>query len=88
MSGGHFDYRQYHIVDIADAIQEEIDRNEMGLSDETLREFMLGVSLLRRSAIYVQRIDWLLSGDDAEDTFHHRLREELCELFDEQNGEM
>lgn len=27
MSGGHFDYKQHFIEDIADSIQEEIDKN-------------------------------------------------------------
>lgn len=30
--------------------------------------------------IYTQRIDWLLSGDDGEESFHSRLKEELDKL--------
>lgn len=26
MSGGHFDYQQYHIEDIADSIEREIEK--------------------------------------------------------------
>lgn len=33
-----------------------------------------------KAAIYVQRIDWLLSDDDGEDNFHERLKEELDAL--------
>lgn len=112
MSGGHFDYMQYHIDEIADKIEEYIegvdldeqdieyilsDRffsdeekeyirknhhsrpNEYGLSDETLKEFKNGLDYLRRAAIYAQRIDWLLSGDDGEDDFIERLKEDLEE---------
>ena len=32
---------------------------------------------MRAAAIYAQRIDWLVSGDDGEETFHQRLAEEL-----------
>jgi hypothetical protein len=32
------------------------------------------------AAIYVQRIDWLMSGDDGEESFMRRLKEELDEL--------
>ena len=32
------------------------------------------------AAIYAQRIDWLLSGDDGEESFKRRLKEELDEL--------
>lgn len=51
-----------------------------GYSKETLREFRKAIKLLRQAHIYVQRIDWLLSGDDSEDTFHERLKEELDKL--------
>jgi hypothetical protein len=27
--------------------------------------------------IYAQRVDWFLSGDDGEETFHERLKEDL-----------
>lgn len=49
-------------------------------TEETLQEFRNGVDILRRAYIYVQRIDWLLSGDDGEESFHKRLREELGKL--------
>jgi hypothetical protein len=32
---------------------------------------------LNQALIYAQRIDWLVSGDDGEDTFHARLAEDL-----------
>ena len=35
---------------------------------------------LRKAAIYAQRIDWLLSGDDDEKSLKERLEEELKEL--------
>ena len=35
---------------------------------------------LKRSAIYAQRVDWMLSGDDGGDTFIKRTNEELAEL--------
>ena len=40
----------------------------------------IAVDLLRSAAIYVQRIDWLVSGDDGEDSFHRRLQKELEKL--------
>lgn len=99
MSGGHFDYQQYRITDIADSIQEEIDHNNepwfpqytpysweqkcnseftgQRYSDETIEEFKNAVKYLRIAEIYAQRVDWLLSGDDDEEYFHKRLKEEL-----------
>lgn len=77
MSGGHFDYSQYRLEDIASEIDRYIKNNEYGYSLETLNEFKVAARKLREAAIYAQRIDWLLSGDDGEDTFHQRLIEDL-----------
>ena len=49
------------------------------LREETLIEFKKAVEVLRLAAIYVHRIDWMLSGDDGEDNFHERLAEDLKE---------
>jgi hypothetical protein len=32
--------------------------------------------------IYAQRIDWLISGDDGEDSFRERLKEDLEKLIE------
>lgn len=47
---------------------------------EVLEEFKKGLKILKTAAIYAQRIDWLLSGDDGEESFKRRLKEELDEL--------
>jgi len=89
MSGGHFDYDQYRIGVIADEVEQLIDSNEddsIGewgekrgsfYRKEVIDEFKTGLGLLRRAAIYAQRIDWLVSGDDGEDSFLERLEEDL-----------
>lgn len=40
--------------------------------------------MLKRARVYAQRVDWLLSGDDNEESFHERLKEELEELDKEE----
>lgn len=114
MSGGAFDYYQYHINEIYAEIEDylyghDLDEwevedyikdhfidedeatayirknnhtfpNSYGFSKETIREFKKAVRILKQAAVYAQRIDWLLSGDDGEDNFHERLKEELDEL--------
>ena len=30
--------------------------------------------------VYAHRIDWLVSGDDGEDSFHRRLKSDIAEL--------
>ena len=85
MSGGHFDYQQSRISDIADEIEYQITRNgetsEFGYtveySPEAIKEFKTAVYQLRKAFIYAQRIDWFLSADDGEKDFHERLTEEL-----------
>jgi len=44
---------------------------------EKMRE---AVKQLRIAAVYAQRIDWFLSGDDDEESFIERLNEELNEI--------
>jgi len=94
MSGGHFSYNQYRIRDIWEEISEVIykTRNKIRdpdwdfvyeFDDDTLTEFEKGVKILKEAEIYAQRIDYLLSGDDGEESFHRRLREELTKLEEE-----
>ncbi len=92
MSGGHFDYQQRNLLDIADDIRSQIldnnseEKNEWNdnigrhYSPETIVEFEKAVKALNIAYVYAQRIDWLLSGDDGEDSFHKRLQAQLKEL--------
>jgi serine phosphatase RsbU (regulator of sigma subunit) len=88
MSGGHFNYMQYNINYISDEIQHLIDNNNIkdewdycrNYSPETLEKFKEAVRFCEIASVYVQRIDWLVSGDDGEETFHKRLKEDLEEL--------
>lgn len=92
MSGGHFQYKQWEIGNIADEVEQLImnndseelneygDRKDYGYSKETMEEFKKALFFLRQAHIYTQRIDWLVSGDDGEDSFHRRLKHELDKL--------
>lgn len=89
MSGGHFSYEQYKISHIADEIEGLILNNERvedewsigpHYSAEVIEEFKKAHQLLREAYIYVQRIDWLVCGDDGEEQFHKRLQDELGRL--------
>jgi len=88
MSGGHFDYKQYEIENIADEIgqiildndsEEKDDWGDKGhhYSAETIEQFKIAIEHLRKAKVYLHRIDWLLSSDDDENSFHERLFEEL-----------
>jgi len=89
MSGGYFDYNQFVLADISESIEDVISQNNMkekdqygdpvgfGFTDETIEQLKRASVMLDVASIYVQRIDWLLSGDDSEESFHKRLNEEL-----------
>jgi hypothetical protein len=91
MSGGHFNYDQYKIGQIADDIQLLIDTNNSQEKDqwgdkiggsyppEIIQQFSDAITVLRRAQVYAQRIDWLVCGDDGPDSFLERLAEELAD---------
>lgn len=54
---------------------------------ETIEKFKEAYRKLQEAYIYAQRIDWLLSGDDGEETFHERLKEDLEELEENMKNE-
>ena len=92
MSGGFYDYKQYVLDEIADSIQLEIEQNDSteddGFGHDRGRHYAPlvidrmseAVMALRIASIYAQRVDWLLSGDDGEESFLRRLEEELKEV--------
>lgn len=45
--------------------------NRSEYSKETIKEFKKGIALLKKAEVYAQRIDWLLSGDDGEDSLEN-----------------
>ena len=54
--------------------------NQYEYSKETLKELRKGLNKLKKASIYTQRIDWLFSSDDGEESFRRRLAEDLKEL--------
>lgn len=90
MSGGHFDYFQYRFNDVAEQLYEYIQRcksdevDECGWKPEhppeVLKRFEETERMIRVCAIYLQRVDWLICGDDGDDDFLSRLKENLEEL--------
>ncbi len=111
MSGGTFDYSQFHIRNIADSIQQEIinsgrEKTAEELKDESWRDpawyekypedlkhykypadvieqFKNAVRALRIAEVYAHRVDYLLAGDDGEESFLTRLKEDLDKLNEE-----
>lgn len=81
MSGGFFDYQQYRLEDIAIEIEDLIDKNDTMDKDELdedigyhypteiIEKFKETVHTLRQASKMVHRIDYLVSGDDSENSF-------------------
>lgn len=95
MSGGHFDYKQYEITRIADEIEQLIEINgkkRVGRLEsweepyhyeyppEIIQKFKEAALSLRVAQVYAQRVDWLVSGDDGEESFKRRLNEDLKDI--------
>lgn len=79
MSGGYFDYRQQRITDLIqelEAISFE-DTEFLENKEDFLRVVDTCITHLRLGYIMLHRIDYLLSGDDGEDSFYRRLLEDL-----------
>jgi len=69
MVGGFFDGDEKSLAVVAERIEFEIEHNISEYSDETLENFRLTVALLRCASDMVKRVDYLLNGDEDEDTF-------------------
>ena len=48
--------------------------------EEVIEEFKKGLEVIKQAQIYIQRLDWLLSGDDGEESFLRRLKDDLTNL--------
>jgi Ran GTPase-activating protein (RanGAP) involved in mRNA processing and transport len=91
MSGGYFEYSNFHLNTIAEEIKELIENNNnteldswgspigRNYSKEVIEKFKEAVKILQFASIYAYRIDYLVSGDDGEESFLKRLEKELLE---------
>ena len=91
MSGGYLTYNDRHIGYIIKDIKEEIERNNDPENDDycddvsnrfdekTMNRFRETVKVLEKASIMVNRIDYLLEGDDSEETFHELWEDEIRE---------
>ena len=58
--------------------RKKISYSKLYPLQETLERFREAIVHLRQAEVYANRIDWLLSCDDGEDTFHERLKSDLA----------
>ncbi len=104
MSGGYFDFKQFHVDEIANTIESLLNRQGkpkeiedlyggeeclMKYPEDTIYQVYPqevqdkmkdGIKALKLAAIYAQRIDLFLSGDDGVERFLEKLSEDLQAL--------
>ena len=56
------------------------DKFHYKYSDEIIEKMKEAIKALKIAQVYAQRVDWLLSGDDGEDSFLSRLEDELKKI--------
>lgn len=77
MSGGYFDHIQYRMMEAEQKLEFLIADNTE-YNQTTIYEFSKALHHLTMARVYLQRIDWLVSDDDSEETFHQRLEKDIC----------
>lgn len=56
------------------------DADVLELSDETINVMKEAYRQIRIAEIYATRVDWMMSGDDSEESFRERIKEDLAEF--------
>jgi hypothetical protein len=67
-------------LDLSDKQQIEWYKYDYNYPKEVIQKFKEGAELIKKAQVYAQRIDWLLSGDDGEESFLKRLKDDLNKL--------
>ena len=82
MSGGAFDYlqRRYEWQEAIERIEDITKENHSELRLDVIEEFKNGLRIIKEAQVYLERIDFLLSDDDGEDSFLKRLKSDLEQL--------
>ena len=85
MSGGHFDYKEYQLLDMAEAVEFLATHNHApdefdiirGYPEEIIEKFREAAVQLKKAYAYIHEIDLLVSGDNGEESFMRGLEEGL-----------
>ena len=82
MSGGYFDCKQYAMIEIAEAIWSDMAEG-YGFTERTLEIMKDAYRQIRIAHIYAQRVDWMMSGDDSQESMQQRLEVDLRNFEEE-----
>lgn len=56
------------------------DADVLELTDGTVEAMKEAYKQIRIAEIYATRVDWMMSGDDSEENFRERIKEDLAEF--------
>ena len=56
------------------------DADVLELTDKTIEAMKEAYKQIRIAEIYAMRIDWMMSGDDSEESFRERVKEDLAKF--------
>lgn len=79
-----YDPRQYYVKNYPD--RPEFKSKE-ALANAVLNKYKEALECMERASIYAQRVEWLLSSDDGDESFILRTEEELKKLEDSKKKE-
>ena len=78
MSGGHYDYIQFKLDEVIRQMEQDYENTDGYIkTTPPLTAIRKTLESLKEARIYIHRLDWLMSGDDGEESFRIRLKEDL-----------
>jgi hypothetical protein len=84
MSGGAFEYKEREIKELLDLLHTNMDvfvneckKAEEKLDLNVLDAYTEAAIILQKAYIYLNRLDYLFSGDDDQESFLRRLKNDL-----------
>jgi len=93
MSGGHFYYKQFQFIDVADEIDNLIKNNDSTetddygdpvsyeIPDDIIERMKEASHTIKQASEMLQRVDWYISGDDGEESFRRRWKKEVRDYY-------
>lgn len=80
MSGGFFDHYDTGLSYCMEKLATEIKFSKNRYCTETIKKMQQCLNYIKLAELYMHHVDWLLSGDNDEDSFHKYLAEDLAKL--------
>ena len=80
MSGGYFDRSTYAIREIADTMERDIARALQPKPEKEHMDYWVIYEKDSFSSFHATRVDWMMSGDDSEESFRERIKGDLAEF--------